>query len=470
LQLAGAYRKRAEELNASPTVLEAIDQYFSGIDHAIRRVETDRLAAEPKQLAALLEFASRACRRPLTDAEQAEWLAEYRTLRERDGLAHEEAVRDVVVNILTSPRFGFLARSSLPGAGPHPLTPWELASRLSYFLWSTMPDDELLDAARTGALSRPEVLAGQARRMLRDARSRHLAIEFLGNWLEFRRFEEHNAVDRERFPTFTPELREAMFEEPVRFFVDLAQRNGSILECLHGRQTFVNGVLARHYEMPAIAESAGDWVRVDDARPYGRGGLLPMAVFLTKNSPGLRTSPVKRGYWVVRRLLGEHIPPPPPEVPELPKDESKLGDLTLPQVLARHRDHKACAGCHQRFDSFGLAFEGFGPVGERRTLDLGGRPIQASAVYPDEHERTGLEGLLQYVGERRQDDFVDNFCRKLMTYALGRSLLPSDRPTVEEIKRKLAADEYRIGTLIEAIVTSPQFLLKRGADDPRNEQ
>src|SRR5262249_38409831 len=151
-----------------------------------------------------------------------------------------------------------------------------------------------------------------------------------------------------------------------------------------------------------------------------------MAIFLTRNSPGLRTSPVKRGYWVVTRLLGERIPPPPPTVPELPKDEATLGDLTLPQLLARHRADKSCAGCHNRFDSFGLVFEGFGPIGERRTTDLGGRPVITVATYPDGRERDGIAGLRLYLAAQRQDDFVDNVCRKLFAYALGRSLLPTD--------------------------------------------
>ena len=192
-----------------------------------------------------------------------------------------------------------------------------------------------------------------------------------------------------------------------------------------------------------------------------------MAVFLTANSPGLRTSPVKRGYWVVRRMLGEQIPPPPPEVPELPKDEAKPGDLTLPQLLARHRDNKSCAGCHQRFDSVGLVFEGYGPIGERRDRDLGGRPVDAKATFPDGSEGTGLDGLRRYLAEQRQDDFVENLCRKLLAYALGRSLLLSDEATIKTMRQRLAADGYRFDSLVESIVTSPQFLNKRGKDDPR---
>jgi hypothetical protein len=212
---------------------------------------------------------------------------------------------------------------------------------------------------------------------------------------------------------------------------------------------------------PSALAPHDDWVHIADARPYGRGGLLPMSVFLTKNAPGLRTSPVKRGYWVVRRVLGERIPPPPPTVPELPKDEASLGELTLPQVLARHRADKNCAGCHRRFDSVGLVFEDFGPIGERRTRDLGGRPVETVAAFPDGKDRSGLDGLRGYLREKRQDDFVDNLCKKLFSYALGRSQLLSDKKALDDMRARLAADDYAFGSLVEAIVMSPQFLNRR---------
>ena len=221
--------------------------------------------------------------------------------------------------------------------------------------------------------------------------------------------------------------------------------------------------------MGTSAKSPDQWDRVDDARRFGRGGLLPMSVFLTASSPGLRTSPVKRGYWVVRRLLGEEIPAPPPDVPELPKDEAKSGDLTLPQLLARHRESKSCAACHQRFDSIGLVFEGYGPIGERQQRDLGGRPIAAAASFPDGSHGEGLDGLRAYIARRRQDDFIDNLSRKLLVYALGRGLTLSDEPLIKTMNRKLAADHYRFESLISAIVTSRQFLDQRGKDDGREE-
>jgi hypothetical protein len=341
-----------------------------------------------------------------------------------------------------------------------PLPDYALASRLSYFLWSSMPDEELLARAAAGDLRRPEVLVAQARRMLRDPRVRALAVEFGGNWLDFRRFEEHNAVDRGRFPRFDDDLRQAMFEEPVRFLMDGIQRNGSVLDLLYGKHTFVNEALARHYGMGSVKVAGNEWVRVDHADRFGRGGLLPMAVFLTSNSPGLRTSPVKRGYWVVRRLLGETIPPPPPTVPELPKDEGELGDRTLRQALEQHRADPACSGCHARFDSYGLVFEGYGPIGEARSKDLGGKPVDSSAPFPG-GERTGVAGLQEFVRQQRQVDFIGNLCRKLTSYALGRSLQLSDDLLLRQMQQRLAANGYRFGSLVEALVTSPQFRNRR---------
>jgi mono/diheme cytochrome c family protein len=466
-QLRDAYLAKARKIGASAPALEAIETYFVNISAQIRKVETARRAAEPGHLAALQTFATRAYRRPLAPAERDDLLAYYRKLRDQDQLSHEEAMRDSVAGILLSPHFCYRFDLAEPGTTARPLSDHALASRLSYFLWSSMPDAELLTHAGAGDLHQPDVLKAQTRRMLRDPRVRGLATEFGGNWLDFRRFEEHNSVDRERFPGFTNELRQAMLEEPIHYFMDLARRNRSILDLLYGNDTFVNRALGQHYGIPEPSRRPDEWAHIEGANRYGRGGLLPMAVFLTKNAPGLRTSPVKRGYWVVRRLLGEKIPPPPPTVPELPKDEANLGELTLPQVLARHREHKSCAACHRRFDSIGLVFEDYGPIGERRTKDLGGRPVQTAATFPDGKDRDGLAGLKAYLREKRQGDFVDNLCSKLFSYALGRSLLPSDRKALEEMRTQLAADGYPLGSLVEAIVATPQFRNRRGRDDAR---
>jgi Protein of unknown function (DUF1592)/Protein of unknown function (DUF1588)/Protein of unknown function (DUF1587)/Protein of unknown function (DUF1585)/Protein of unknown function (DUF1595) len=462
-EVAGTYLARARSSGNAVAII-AIENHFREVDAGIRWVEKARIDSEPLHLRALVEFAARAYRRPLTEAERTGLLAYYRSLREEAGLAHDEAMRDAVVSVLMSPDFCYRIDLASAGSTPAALSSFALASRLSYFLWSSMPDAELMAQAATGNLAKPDVLAAQARRMLDDPRVRGLATEFGGQWLDFRRFEEHNAVDRERFSIFDNALRQAMFEEPVRFMIDVFRENRSVLDFLYGTHTFVNALLARHYGMPDTRMPPDVWVRVDDARKYERGGLLPMSVFLTKNAPGLRTSPVKRGYWVVKQVLGEHIPPPPAVVPELPRDEAKA-DLPLRDMLARHRSEKACASCHSRFDSFGLVFEGFGPVGERRTKDLAGRPVDASATFPGGAVHTGVEGLREYVRARRQRDFVDNLSRKLLAYALGRTLILSDDLLIESMRTAAARDGYRVETLVQAIVTSPQFRTKRGRGD-----
>jgi hypothetical protein len=479
--LRDAYLAKAEPAD-NPIAMEAIRYHFQWVNDTLRSVERLRLEAEPRQVDALLKFTAKAYRRPLSAAEHDDVLAFYHSLRDKSGLTHEEAIRDSIVRALMSPKFSYRvdlsaakpARSSSPAAGRTPaaaavagrverLSAYALASKLSYFVWSSLPDEELMARAAAGDLTKPDVLAAQARRMLKDPRAEALAVEFGGNWLDFRRFEQHNAVDRGRFATFTNELREAMFQEPIHFLDDVIRNDRSILDLVYANRTFVNPVLAKHYGMPEVTGKDDRWVRVDDADRYGRGGLLPMSVFLTLNAPGLRTSPVKRGNWVVRRILGETIPAPPPNVPELPQDEAKL-DLPLRDMLAKHRENPSCAACHARFDSFGLAFEGYGPIGERRSSDLGGRPVDAHANFPGGGEGSGVEGVRAYIREHRQNDFIDNLSRKLLAYALGRSLMLSDELAVERMRSVVAANGYRFSQLVEAIVTSPQFTNRRRPD------
>src|SRR5579862_4697783 len=467
--LRDAYLARAEKSD-NPIAMMAIREHFQWVNDELRWVERARTEAEPRQLDALMKFAARAYRRPLSNAEREDILAYYRELRAKNELTHEDAIRQSIVGILMSPDFCFRldildanaprilkTASSVTG---RPLSAYSLASRLSYFLWSSMPDQELLAHAAAGDLQKNDVLIAQVRRMLKDGRVRGLATEFGGNWLDFRQFETHNAVDRDRFPSFNNELREAMFQEPIRMIEDAFRNNRSALDLLYGNYTFVNPALAKHYGMPDVAGNDDSWVRVEDANRYQRGGLIPMSVFLTANSPGLRTSPVKRGYWVVRRVLGETIPPPPAVVPELPADEAK-SDLPLREMLARHRENPSCASCHARFDSLGIAFEGYGPIGEARTKDLAGRPVDTNAVFPGGSQGSGYEGVLAYIRGHREKDYIDNLCRKLLAYAVSRSLMLSDEPIIEQMKTNLAANGNRIDSLVETIVTSPQFLNRR---------
>lgn len=470
--------KAAANPNNDPVAPEAIRDHFERINSTLRNLEKERIEAEPKHLESLLQFAARAYRRPLTKAEREDLLAYYHELRTKNNLSHEDAIRDSIASVLMEPDFLYRidltdnqtvpSRSVLRPAAlkisttppVQPLSSYALASRLSYFLWASMPDDELLRHAAANDLQKPDVLLAQTRRMMKDDRVRGLAAEFTGNWLSFRQFQTNNTVDRQRFPAFTNDLREAMFQEPVRFVQDAVSNNRSVLDLLYGNYTFVNPVLAQHYGMPEVKGDANTWVRVDDANRYGRGGILPMAVFLTQNSPGLRTSPVKRGNWVVQRVLGIKIPPPPPVVPELPSDEAKM-DLPVRDMLAKHRENPMCAACHARFDSFGLAFEGYGPVGTARTKDLAGRPVDTAVTYPGDVQGVGFEGLQAFIREHRQKEFVNNLSRKLLSYSLNRTLQLSDESLIDRMETRLAAQGYRFDSLVETIVTSPQFLNKR---------
>ena len=461
------YLDKATSTGADEVAKDAIREHFKRVNDAIRLVEKTRLDSEASHLESLQQFAAKAYRRKLSAKDRDKLLAYYRNLR-AGSMTHDDAIREMITLVLMSPDFCYridpapvqISKATAVTTRTRPLSDYGVASRLSYLLWSSLPDEELEARAEAGDLHKPEVLVAQVRRMLKDKRSLALSTEFTGNWLEFRRFEDHNGVDRNRFPVFTNDLREAMFQEPVRFIDDLIRNNGSMLDMLYGKHTFVNRVLAQHYGMNDLRVPAGEWRRVDDAQKYGRGGVLPMAIFLTKNSPGLRTSPVKRGYWVARQVLGEVIPPPPPTVPELPNDEAKM-DLPLRQMLAKHRENASCAACHARFDGFGLAFEGYGPVGERRTKDLAGRAVDTETDFPGGGHGKAVEGLLEYIRAHREKDFVNNICRKTLSYALGRGLQISDEPLLEQMQAAFVTNGNRFSTLIELVVVSPQFLNQR---------
>jgi hypothetical protein len=483
-RLRDAYLAKAAAVPTNdPAAPEAIRAHFEQVNTTLRSLEKERAEAEPRQLEALLQFAARAYRRPLTSAQQAELLAYYHQDRAKNQLSHEEALRNAITGVLMEPDFLYRLDMTEPQttsaakAGAHavvlhtstavssapqtePLSSYALASRLSYFLWASMPDEELLRHAAANDLQKPAVLLAQARRMMKDSRVRGLATEFTGNWLAFRLFETNNAVDRQRFPQFNNDLREAMFQEPIRYVEDTIQNNRSVLDLLYGDYTFVNPVLAQHYGIPGVEGDMNHWVRIDNAGQYGRGGILPMSVFMTQNSPGLRTSPVKRGNWVVQKVLGIRVPPPPPVVPELPSDESK-SDLPIREMLAQHRANPMCAACHSRFDSFGLAFEGYGPIGDVRTKDLAGRPVDTAVTYPGDINGVGFTGLREFIRDHRQPEFINNLCRKLLSYGLNRSLQLSDEGLVDAMQTNLAAHGDRFDSLVETIVLSPQFRNKR---------
>jgi hypothetical protein len=418
--------------------------------------------AEPRHLDAVLDLAARAYRRPLTGDETGQLRGLYRTLREQN-LPHDEAVRLTLARVLVSPAFLYRLERAAPGARPGPVSDWELASRLSYFLWSSMPDSGLREEAVAGRLRDPDVLAGQARRMLRDDRVRRLAVEFACQWLHVHGFDTLDEKSERHFPGFAA-LRGDMYEEAIRFFTDLFQRDASVLSLLDADHTFLNEALAKHYGIPGV--TGPEWRRVDGVRKHSRGGILGLSATLAKQSGASRTSPILRGNWVSEVLLGERLPRPPKDVPRLPDDEAATEGLTVRQLVEKHSSDARCATCHARIDPFGHALEGFDAIGRRRDKDLGGRAIDTRARLRDGTEFDGLDGLRDYLLTARRDAVVRQFCRKLLGYALGRGVQLSDEPLLEEMQRSLEKNGHRFTAAVEAIVRSRQFREIRGKDAP----
>ena len=463
-RFADVYLEKVRDKNGDAQVIEAVETYFATINRQLRQLETELQASQPMQVAALVDFAERAYRRPLTNDERQSIEDFYVTSRQHASADHRSAMEDTLISILVSPSQLYRWDLQSQSTEVHPIVDYEMASRLSYFLWASLPDDKLREQASLHQLSDSTVLVAEMQRMLKDERARGMVREFMGNWLDFRRFDNHNGVDRAEFPSFDDRLRQSMADEPIEYFIDLLRRNGSIMELLESDHMIVDEVLAKHYGIdPFTASPESPWQRIENAGKLQRGGLLPMAVFLTQNSPGQRTSPVKRGYWVVRKLLGEKIPPPPPNVPELPASEHQLGDLTLRDLLAKHREHPSCASCHDRFDAAGLLLEGFDPIGRPRTRDLGGRTVATDAVLPNGKEANGLNGLHEYIRQQRAEDFRRHFCQSLVSYALGRSLIIPDDLLINEMLDQMQKNDNRIQVAFETVVRSPQFRNKRGS-------
>jgi hypothetical protein len=414
------------------------------------------LAAEPKQLEGVVNFAERAWRRPLKSAEREELKTLYRKLRAQE-LPHDTALRMTLARVFVSP--AFLYKSEQPGSGkkPAPVSDVELATRLSYFLWSSAPDAELASLAAAGKLRNPDVLAAQTRRMLADARVRRLAVEFGAQWLHTRDLDTLDEKSERHFPTFKA-VRGALNEEPIRFFTDLFQRDGSVLALLDADYTFANATLAKHYGLNGV--SGDDWRRVDGVRAQGRGGVLGFGATLAKQSGASRTSPILRGNWLSETLLGERLPRPPKGVPVLP-EEAPAG-LTERALIERHSSDLKCAGCHARIDPFGFALERYDAIGRLRAKDAAGLPIDARTKAADGAEFDGLDGLRTYLLTTRRDAFERQFCRKLLGFALGRSVQLSDQPLLDDMLKQLAANEHRVGTAVEMIVRSRQFRDIRG--------
>ncbi|WP_218933160.1 DUF1592 domain-containing protein [Roseimaritima multifibrata] len=415
---------------------------------------------QPVQVQAVIDFASKAWRRTLTEPETKALHELYQTLRTKD-VDHEDAVRLLLSRVLTSPAFLYRGEAAGAGSTSAPVSDWELATRLSYFLWSSAPDEELRAVAASGKLHSDDVLITQTRRMLKDAKIRRLATEFGCQWLHIRDLETLDEKSERHFPTFV-DVRDEMQEETVRFLMDLFQEDRSILSLLDADHTFMNAALAKHYgiDLPGKELPVDDWQRVDGMRAHGRGGMLGFAATLAKQSGASRTSPILRGNWISEVLLGERLPRPPKDVPILP-DEAPEG-LTERQMIARHSSDPSCARCHDRIDHFGFALEGFDAIGRSRSKDAAGLPIDTLAKMPGGGELNGMDGLRTYLLEQRQDDFLRQFCRKLLGYSLGRSVQLSDKPLLDDLIEQLKSNDYRISTAIEQIVRSPQFRKIRG--------
>ena len=430
--------------------------------------------SQPEQTQEILaRLLRRAYRRPAT----ADELARVTKIAE-GGLAAREkweaGIQRAIAAMLCSPKFLFRVEldDRPQAAESQPLDEFQLASRLSYFLWSTMPDDELLALAEQKQLTAN--LEAQVRRMLADARASELVKNFALQWLQVQRL-ERLAPDPQLFPTFNDQLRSAMLKETELFFSAVMRDDRSILELLDANYTFLNGPLAQHY---GIVDTNGNLAGQPAAQPGGkpiggeqfervtlqgreRGGLLTQASVLTVTSNPTRTSPVKRGRWVLEQILGEPPPPPPPNVPELPTDEKAIATGSLKQRMEVHRQNASCANCHAKMDPIGFALENFDAVGKFRTKD-GTFDVDPSGEFADGTKFSG-PGDLKAILLQKKELFARCLVEKMLTYALGRGLEYYDRPTTEQIVAKLAAGEYKFAVLVTEIVKSEPFRLRRGS-------
>jgi hypothetical protein len=403
---------------------------------------------------AIADLARRAWRRPVT-GQDLDPLLTLAALATRNGDPVEEGVRIALQAMLVSPEFLFrIERDPAAGAGVYQVNDWELASRLSYFLWSSMPDDELLRLAERHELSRPDVLEAQVRRMLEDGRSESLVDHFGAQWLNLGLL-DRKKPDPARFPTVDDELLDAMKRETSMFVAALIRDDRSILDAIDAPFTYLNGPLARHYGVPGV--DGEEFRRVDLPRTE-RGGLVGQASILTLSSYATRTSPVLRGKWILENLLGTSPPPPPADVP--PLEEANLGAAaSVRQRLEQHRANPACAACHEQMDPLGFTLENYDASGRWRTKD-GNFDVDNVGILPGGAKVAGVEGLKSMLRGRR-DLFSRNVAEKLLTFALGRGLEPADADAVGEICRSAAAADYRFSSLVLGIVRSRPFRMRR---------
>ncbi|MCI0624454.1 MAG: DUF1592 domain-containing protein [Acidobacteria bacterium] len=409
----------------------------------------------------LSKLATKAYRRPVTQ-EEIDDLKRFVDLAQKKGDSFEQGIRLAMKAILVSPHFLFRIEQ---GQDPHDdsealhkVSQYELASRLSYFLWSSMPDEELFEAAVNFKLRDPRVLRRQTQRMLEDPKSKALVENFAGQWLQLRNL-DRTTPDPEVFPNFDNELRSAMRRETELFFETVMREDRSVLDFLDGKFTFLNARLARHYGIQRVDGAEFRRVDLDGTQ---RSGVLTHASILTISSYPTRTSPVLRGKWLLENILGAAPPPPPPGVPELDTKEAGI-TATLRAKLEQHRANPNCAVCHEKMDALGFGLENYNAIGEWRTHD-GKFEIDSSGEL--------AEGLtfsrpseLKVALKSEKDDFVRCLTEKMLIYALGRGLERYDKPVVDHIVSRLAEDDYRFSRLIEEIVNSMPFQMRGGDGD-----
>jgi hypothetical protein len=406
----------------------------------------------------LESFARRAYRRPVAQAE-LDRLVKLVRQAEQQGDSFEQAVQMALEALLVSPHFLFrveLDPGPVAAGSAHPISDFELASRLSYFLWSTMPDAELFELAGRGVLHEKSRLEEQARRLLHDPKSLALGENFAGQWLQLRGL-SGAAPDPGRFPTFDDALRAAMRQETELFFEAIVREDRPVTDFLDARFTFVNERLAKHYGITGVH---GEAMRRIELTGEQRGGLVTQASILTVTSNPTRTSPVKRGKWILDNLLAAPPPPPPPGVEPLGESKEVVLSGSLRQRMERHRTDANCAVCHQRMDPLGFGLENFDAVGAWRDRD-GSFPVDSSGTLPDGRSFQGPTGL-RAVLRARADDFRHCLTEKLLTYALGRGLESYDRPAVDQVVAALKRGQDRFSSLVLAVVASDPFLMRQG--------
>jgi hypothetical protein len=404
----------------------------------------------------LSTLARRAYRRPVSDEDLRKPMDLYREARAQGDF--DAGIEMALSAVLVNPQFLFRIEPDPPGVAPnraYRIPDVELASRLSFFLWSSIPDDELLDLAERGELSKPEVLERQALRMLADPRSQNLVSNFAGQWLHLRNLDSITPELR-LFPDFDDNLRQAFRQETELLFADVIREDRSVLDLLKSDHTFLNERLAKHYGIPHVYGS--HFRRVELADDSMRGGLLRQGSVLTVSSYATRTSPVIRGKWILENILGTPPPPPPANVPAL-KDNTISSSLSVRERLAQHRANVACAGCHKLMDPIGFSLENFDAVGRWREIEEG-RPIDSTGGLPDGSQFVGVTGLEKAL-LKRPELFVSTLTEKLLTFALGRGVEPFDAPAIRKIVRNARARDYRLSSLIVGIVTSTPFQMRK---------